>query len=158
MSSMLDPSRQSWRRSDQHVSPIAARHLFYMQRLMMLAVGPLILIVLTACGGMSFARYEGEARAWPTGSSFADKVFDVPVYRGWPERAYDVVGFIQFDNPNVDWNQGDTQFAARKAKESGGDALILMPKGADPSPTAAAARKQLGIDGSRTVGVVVKWK
>lgn len=114
--------------------------------------------VLTGCEVMSFSRYTGEARAWPTGSAFTEAVHAVPVYRGWPEKPYDVVGLIQFDNPNVDWNRGDIMQAAKKAREAGGDAIILVPKGADPSPTVAEMRRQLGITGSHTVAVVIKWK
>ena len=36
--------------------------------------------------------------------------------------------------------------------------LILVQKGADASPTDAAARQQLGIGGHHTTAVVVKWK
>lgn len=64
----------------------------------------------------------------------------------------------KFSNSNIDWNQGDLKQAAGEAKRAGGDAIILMPKGADPSPTAVATRQQLGLDASQTVAVVVKWK
>ena len=118
----------------------------------------LVLITLTGCEGMKFAKYQGEQRAWPTGTSFTDGVFAVPVYRGWPEKSYEVLGFVKFSNSNIDWNQGDLKQAAGEAKKAGGDAIILMPKGVDPSPTAVATREQLGIGASQTVALVVKWK
>ena len=52
----------------------------------------------------------------------------------------------------------DMQLAARKAKEAGGDALIVVPKGKDPSPTMAEARRTLGVADTRTYGIVVKWR
>jgi hypothetical protein len=121
-------------------------------------LGAVLMLALTGCDTMSFTRYAGEPRAWPTGSAFTDGTFDVPVYRGWPEKPYDVIGLVQFDNPNVDWNRGDMIQAAKKARAAGGDAVILVPKGTDPSPTITESRKQLGITGTHTVGVVVKWK
>lgn len=129
-----------------------------MNRLLLPLFGSVLVLALTGCGSMNFATYQGEQKPWPTGNAFNDGVFDVPLYRGWPEKPYDVLGFVRFRNPNVDWNRGDMKMAARLAKESGGDAMILMPKGDDPSPTTSSIRQQLGISPSQTVGVVVKWK
>ncbi|HRZ36565.1 MAG TPA: hypothetical protein P5534_09375 [Candidatus Paceibacterota bacterium] len=120
--------------------------------------GALIPITLTGCDTMDFSRYQGEQRAWPTGNAFADGVFAVPVYHGWPEKPYAVLGCIQFANPNIDWNRGDIKMAARQAKEAGGDAVVLIPKASDASPTDAAARQELGIGGTHTTAVVLKWK
>jgi len=121
-------------------------------------VGVLLLVFLTGCEDMRYARYEGQPKAWPTGSSFSENVFDVPVFSGWPEKAYDVVGYVQFSNPNIDWNQGDIKQAARKAKEAGGDALLMIPKGAAASPTLETVRKDLGLTDSHTTALVLKWK
>ena len=33
-----------------------------------------------------------------------------------------------------------------------------LPKRADPSPTVAATRQQLGIEGNQTSAIVLKWK
>ena len=129
-----------------------------MKRFILPLLCSFVLITLTGCEGMKFAKYTGEQRAWPTGSSFTDGVFDVPVYRGWPEKPYDVLGFIQFSNPSTDWNQGDVKQACRQAKQAGGDAIILMPKGTDPSPTTVATRQHLGIRDSQSAAMVVKWK
>ena len=129
-----------------------------MKHLLPTILGFLALITLTGCEGMRFSKYDGPETTWPTGSAFTDKIFDVPVYRGWPEKAYDILGYVEFANSNIDWNQGDMKQAARKAREAGGDAVILMPKGDVHSPTSATTRTQLGITGSHTVAVVVKWK
>lgn len=121
-------------------------------------LGSLALLTMTGCGGMQFAHYGGQQKAWPTGSSFSDQVYEVPVFRGWPERSYEVMGSIAFENANIDWNQGDVKQAARKAKAVGGDALLMLPKGDVTSPTLAALRTDLGISSSRTTAVVLKWK
>ena len=129
-----------------------------MKHLLSTLLGSLVLISSTGCEGMRFSKYEGPVTTWPTGSAFTDKVFEVPVYRGWPEKPYDVLGYVEFTNPNIDWNQGDMKQAARTAKETGGDAIILMPKADIHSPTSTTTRTQLGITGNQTVAVVVKWK
>lgn len=118
----------------------------------------LSLIALTGCEQMQYRQYGGVPSSWPTGSAFTDKVFDVPVYRGWPERRYVVLGSVEFTNPNIDWNQGDMKQAARMAKEAGGDAIIIIPRGADQSPTTTTARQELGMVDARQVAVVIKWE
>lgn len=129
-----------------------------MKKLTFGLLGSLFILVLTGCEGMRYAQYSGPVKTWPTGTAFSDKVFDVPVYRGWPERPYEVLGRVEFKNPNIDWNQGDMKQAARMAKQAGGDALLLIPKGDTTSPTLTAVRGDLGIDASRMVGLVAKWK
>lgn len=120
--------------------------------------GSLLILTLCGCEEMRFAQYTGEVKAWPTGSSFTDKVFDVPVFRGWPEKAYDVLGYVEFSNPNIEWNDGDIKQAAKKARAMGGDALLLMAGGGGSIPSVSKARSDLGITGSQTVAVVLKWK
>jgi hypothetical protein len=129
-----------------------------MKRFILPLVGFLALVALTGCEGMRFSQYSGEQRTWPTGGALADAVYDVPVYRGWPERPYEVLGFVQFSNPNTDWNRGDLKQAARQAQEAGGDAMLLISKGADPSPTVTTLRQQLELPANQTTGVVLKWK
>lgn len=116
------------------------------------------LLLVTGCETMGFTKYSGAQRSWPGGTAFNTGDYAIPVYAGWPEKPYEVLGFVQFDQAGVDWNRGDIKQAAVKARDAGGDALILMPKGSDPSPTVSETRQQLGITGSETVGMVVKWK
>lgn len=115
-------------------------------------------ILLTGCESMQYNQYQGQQRAWPTGSTLTSGVYDVAVYRGWPEKPYEVLGFIQFDTANIDWNEGDAKQAAKQAAAAGGNAIIILPRGGDPSPTTAAMRQDLGLAGDRSVAVVVKWK
>jgi hypothetical protein len=129
-----------------------------MKRMVPISLSSLMLLGLLGCGSMNFTKYAGDQTAWPAGSSFSDKVYAVPVFRGWPERPYEVLGVVQFNNPNIDWNEGDVKQAAGQAKAAGGEAIILMPKGTESSPTSAALRTRLGITGGQTVAVVLKWK
>ena len=129
-----------------------------MNRLTLPILGLVALLTLTGCEGMKYAPYGGQQQPWPTGNSLTDGVYDVPVYRGWPERPYEILGFIQFADANIDWNRGDAKQAAAEAKKAGCDAMIVLTKGADPSPTLANTRQKLGLDASRTTGVVIKWK
>ncbi len=126
--------------------------------LLLRLVASSLLLVFAGCESMMYSRYDGPQKAWPVGSSLTDGVYEVPVYKGWPEKAYEVLGVVQFDNPSIDWNRGDAMQAAKQAKAAGGDAIILLPKGGDPSPTGAAVRQDLGLAGDRAVAVVVKWK
>jgi hypothetical protein len=129
-----------------------------MKSLISFLLGGVLLFALTGCEDMRYAKYDGQPKAWPTGSSFSEKVFAVPVFTGWPEKPYNVLGFVQFANPNIDWNQGDIKQAASKAKEVGGDAMLMIPKGAVSSPSLEAMCKDLGLTGSHTTAVVLKWK
>jgi hypothetical protein len=121
-------------------------------------VGALLILTLTGCEEIRYSPYSGSPKAWPTGSAFSEVVFDVPVYRGWPERAYDVLGHIQFSNPDMNWNQGDMKLAAGKAKQMGGDAILMIPKGDTASTTLGAVRNDLGIGSGQTIALVLKWK
>jgi len=51
----------------------------------------------------------------------------VPVYRGWPEREYQVLGSLRFDDPNKSWgyDEGLLKDAASEAKKHGADAIII---------------------------------
>ena len=121
-------------------------------------VTSLILLAFTGCEQLRYAQYSGEHKNWPTGASFSDMVFAVPVYRGWPEKLYDVMGYIEFNKPGIDWNEGDIKDATKKAREVGGDAILMVPKNDVTSPTLAMIRKDLGLTGKETAAVVLKWK
>jgi hypothetical protein len=129
-----------------------------MKRLAITLLGTLAILSVTGCVEMTFAKYEGQQKAWPTGSSFSDQVYALPVFRGWPEKPYDILGYVEFNNPNVEWNRGDVEQAAKKAKQMGGDAMLMVPKGEASSQKLTEIRQELGIDTSRARGLVLKWK
>ncbi len=107
---------------------------------------------------MRYVKYEGRQNSWPTGSSFSDQMFEVPVFHALPEKPYDVIGYVEFGRPNVAWNEGDIKIAATMAKQSGGDALLMLTQGDSASQTVTSLRTSIGIDASRTRAIVLKWK
>jgi hypothetical protein len=120
--------------------------------------GALCLVLTTGCEQLNYAGYTGQYATWPTGSGFIEKTYDVPVFRGWPEEPYDILGYIRFNKPNIDWNDGDIKVAARQARAQGGDAIILLPKSDTHSSKLAAVYQELGIPGDRMMALVIKWK
>lgn len=64
--------------------------------------------------------------AWPTSSgTMAETGYSVPVYRGWPDKPYEVLGSLRLENPNQTWDEGDFAIAARQAKAHDGNAIIV---------------------------------
>ncbi len=75
---------------------------------------------------MRYSEFAGRANSWPTAAgSMAERQFAVPVYRGWPERPYRVIGSVRFEDPNKYWDDGIIAMAAGMAKGKGGDAIVM---------------------------------
>jgi hypothetical protein len=129
-----------------------------MKRLAITLIGSLLIFTFTACEQMPYKPYSGQNQAWPTGGGFADKVFDVPVFRSWPERPYTVLGHVSFSNPRINPNEGDVKQMAKQAKAMGGDALLMLAKNDMSSAGVAKLRQELGIASDYSAGVVIKWK
>ena len=117
--------------------------------------------LLTGCESLRYAPYQGSSnqdQSWPTGTSFTDQVYDVPVFRGWPPKSFNVLGHIEFNKPGVDWNQGDIKQAAKMAKAAGGEALLMLANRDTVSPGVDQLRQSLSLTSDRTVAVVLQWK
>jgi hypothetical protein len=115
--------------------------------------------VLTGCAPFRYSEFTGH-QVWPTGpGTMADNGYPVPVYRGWPEKPYKVIGSIQFADPGAGWDDGDTKRAARLAKKKKGDALV-MRFGAEAGVGAiAGAAADPNVFSMRQVAaLVIKWK
>ena len=84
----------------------------------------------------------------------------VPIYRGWPEKYYRVVGSIRFETPNKSWGYDDgiLKAAASEAKRHGGDAIDNR-EGAEfgVSKIAGAKNDPLVLASSQTTALVIKW-
>ena len=91
------------------------------------AVMPLLLAAfLVGCGSMQYTQYTGAQQAWPTiAGSLPDAHYAIPVYRGWPDQPYEIIGTIVFSNPNITWNEGDVEAAAKTAQNQGGEAIVM---------------------------------
>ena len=55
----------------------------------------------------------------------AETSYKIPVYRGWPERPYKVLGSIRFEDSNKYWDDGVISMAAVMGKAKGGSAIII---------------------------------
>lgn len=55
----------------------------------------------------------------------AENSYSIPVYRGWPERPYAVLGSLRFEDAHKAWDEGIFRMAASEAKSKGGDAVRI---------------------------------
>jgi hypothetical protein len=124
---------------------------------------------VTGCGStpMRFAEYTGHDASsylgtWQLGpGTMAEgSGLAVPVYRGWPERYYRVIGSLRFVDPSKNWgyNEGILKEAASEAKHKGGDAIIIR-QGAEygVSKIAGAKNDRSVLSSSQTTALVIKW-
>lgn len=95
-----------------------------------IVVAVIAALLLEGCATADFTPYSGNQQNWPVASgAFVDTKYDVPVYHGSPDRPYRVVGYLSADTAPVR-RFAVVAFMARRAHEVGGDALILLSKGA----------------------------
>jgi len=90
--------------------------------------------------------------------SMAETAYTVPVYRGWPEKYYQVLGSLSFPNPNARWDEGIINAAAQEAKKQNGDAIIIR-QGAEfgVSKIAGAKNDPLVLSSYQTTALVIRW-
>ena len=87
--------------------------------------------LFTGCTPIRYSEYTGHdvssyLGTWQRGQgTMAETSYAVPVYRGWPERDYQVLGSFSFPDPNKDWDEGIFATAAREAKHRKADAIII---------------------------------
>ncbi len=90
---------------------------------------------LAGCATRDFTPYHQIQWKWPTGTgAVASTQYAVPVYSGLPARPYIVLGHMYAEAIPVRGN-ALIEYEARKAKEVGGDAIIIQTEGAAPSGT-----------------------
>jgi hypothetical protein len=88
-----------------------------------------------------------------------DSSYAVPVFRELPDRAYTPAGVIKFDSPGVTWNEGDVAQAAKLAKTSGGNAMILCQgAGIAVQVLGKPMVNELNLGAYHTFGIVIQWK
>ncbi len=84
---------------------------------------------LAGCAMADFTPYVGAQQNWPTASgAFVATQYAVPVYYGLPPRPYIVLGYLDATTAPIR-QRGVVEFAARRAKEIGGDAIIVQSTG-----------------------------
>jgi hypothetical protein len=83
------------------------------------------------CATSDYHAYRGAQQNWPTApGGFADTKYAVLTYYGPPERPYIVLGYLDATTAPVR-RAGVVKYAAAKAKELGGDAIIVMSEGSE---------------------------
>src|SRR5438093_7547443 len=90
-----------------------------------------VCVTFTGCVPIRFSEYHGQDASsyfgtWPTGpGSMVETSFSLPVYRGWPERPYYLLGSLSFPDPNKSWDDGIVSAAASEAKHQKADAIVI---------------------------------
>src|SRR5438132_2784922 len=98
-----------------------------------------IALVLSGCAMADFTPYRGAQQNWPTSpGTFVDTKYAVPVFYGPPPRQYQVIGYLSATTAPIR-AAGTVEFMARRAKEMGGNGLILMSKGSRYAGTYTSA-------------------
>jgi hypothetical protein len=86
---------------------------------------------LSGCAWAKFRGYEGGQQQWPTApGSFVERDHAIPVYFSPPPRPYYIIGFIDATTAPIR-RSGVVAFAARRAKEKGADAIIVLQEGSE---------------------------
>ncbi len=120
-------------RSQEHhrKTTIAARLEFCQNRSMKRRLPQLLSVsvlafALSACSPMRFSQYSGSGKSWPVvQESIAETSFSLPVYRSWPDKPYEIIGSVRFEDPNQDWDDGVIGDAVAAAKKRHGNAIII---------------------------------
>ena len=112
-----------------------------------------VCLVAVLCSGCAWARFrpsEGAQQNWPTApGANVERSHGIPVYFGPQPRRYKVIGMIDATTAPVRRN-GVVAFAARRAREIGGDAIIVRSEGhefAGTFNTATAVMKWQALTG-----------
>jgi hypothetical protein len=87
-------------------------------------------LLVSGCAIGDFTPYSGQQQNWPTQpGSFVTTKYIIPVYvHSWPNRPYNVLGYLDATTAPIR-RRGAVSFAARRAKEFGADAIIVMEQG-----------------------------
>jgi hypothetical protein len=109
---------------------------------------------------MRFSQYSGSRRTWPTSrESIAETSFALPVYRSWPDRPFDVLGSLRFENPRQYWDDGVIHAAVSEAKHRGGNAIIIRQGTEEAvSGTIGSGEDPMVWSQNQTTALVIKWK
>jgi hypothetical protein len=94
------------------------------------AIVTLTTLLFSGCAIGDFTSYSGQQQNWPTQpGSFVSTNYVIPAYvHSWPDRPYVVLGYLDATTAPIR-RRGVVAFAARRAKEFGADAIIVMQQG-----------------------------
>jgi hypothetical protein len=117
-----------------------------------------VIIITAGCAPLRYSQFSGNFPNITTSGTMVEQRA-IPVYRGWPDKPYIVIGSIRFQDPNAQWNDGDTARAAHLGKTKGGDAII-MRVGSEfgVGLTTGAANDPSVFRNGQVSALVIKWK
>src|SRR5215469_3889432 len=79
-------------------------------------------LILSGCAIADFTPYSGRQQNWPTvPGAFVKTDYAVPAYTGYPNRPYNVIGYLDATTAPIR-RSGVVAFGARRAQELGADA------------------------------------
>jgi hypothetical protein len=114
-------------------------------------------LIASGCSPMRYSQYSGNA-VWPTTQgSLAEADYAIPVYRSFPERPYDVIGSVRFEDPRRYWDDGIIRMAAETGKKNGGDAIIFRTGSAAPMSWLDTFISRPTGYGQEQTALVIKW-
>lgn len=92
--------------------------------------------VFSGCAIADFTAYSGRQQNWPNQpGAFVSTNYVIPAYiHSWPSRPYIVLGYLDATTAPIR-RRGVVAFAARRAKELGADAIIVMQQGQEYAGT-----------------------
>jgi hypothetical protein len=95
-----------------------------------------VAVVFSSCAIADFTQYSGRQQNWPTQpGAFVATNHLIPAYiHSWPNRPYIVIGYLDATTAPIR-RRGVVSFAARRAKELGADAIIVMQQGQEYAGT-----------------------
>ncbi|PWU13106.1 MAG: hypothetical protein C5B50_20095 [Verrucomicrobia bacterium] len=136
------------------------------RKLLLLATTPLLAAILAGCVPMRYTEYSGHDTSsytgtWPVGpGSMIESDHAVPVYRGWPDKHYQVLGSVVCPDINKYWNDDVVNAAAQEAKKHKADAIIIR-QGAEfgVSQIAGTSRNDVSVLASsyQTTALAIRW-
>jgi hypothetical protein len=90
-----------------------------------------LLALQSGCATSDFKPYSGTQQNWPTApGGFIETKYAVTAYYGPPPKPYEVLGYLDATTAPIR-RRGVVRYAANKAKELGGDAIIVLQVGSE---------------------------
>jgi hypothetical protein len=96
----------------------------------------LITTFVSGCAIADFTTYSGQQQNWPTQpGAFVATQYAIPAYiHSYPDRPYNVIGYLDATTAPIR-RRGVIGFAARRAKELGADAIVVLSQGSEYAGT-----------------------
>ena len=111
-------------------------------------------------GDMRFSNYTGyDAYDWETAvGALAEASYKLPVFRGWPNKPYIVLGDVRHQDRRKQWEEGEWRDAVQAARAVGGDALVVR-RGSEAAAAATTGTATAGVYAQpETSALIIRWQ